>query len=330
MEKKHNFPIPFPALFALSVAVVVFACAIPVFAQGKPGIRVRAESTIETDHVLLGDISEITGGPDADRLASISLGYAPALGMTREIPRPQIALAIAAAGYSKSEIILDSPEKITIRRAGQLVTAQQIREAVEKAVLGGFTADKIEARIARLDVPGNIQVPAGKLELRATATNVRNLFSKFSVPVEVRVDDRTIRTFAANVEVEAFADVLVAAQDLSVNSRISETDVKFEKKRLVKPLTAYLLDPAALRGVMLIKNLSAGAEITSDTFVDAVVVKYGDVVSLEAVSGSIKLIISGEARGSGKIGDRIAVKNLQSGAILQAVVTDEGHARVAF
>jgi flagella basal body P-ring formation protein FlgA len=227
-------------------------------------------------------------------------------------------------------LTLDAPLKATIRRTGQIVSTEQVRAAVEKAVLSGLSIDKIEARITRLDLPESLLAPAGKLDIHTNFSNIRNPFAKFSLPVEIRVDDRLIRTFAAGVEIEAFADVLVAAIDMAVNTRITETNVKFERKRLVKPLAAYLLDTARLRGAMLIRNVAAGAEITSDTFAAGVVVKYGDTVSLEAVSETIKLIIVAEARGSGKIGDRIAVKNLQSGAILQAVVTDEGHVRVAF
>jgi flagellar basal body P-ring formation protein FlgA len=328
MEKKHNFQIPFPARIALFAAAVIFS-AVSGFAQGKPVISVRAESTVEKDRISLGDISEISAVADT-RLASLSLGYAPNVGSIREITRSQIALALSAAGFQEGNVELVSPAKVTIRRAGQMVLEGQIREIVEKAIFARLSPDRIEARIVRLDVFQTIQVPAGVLDIRTDTANVRNLFARFSLPLEIRVDGRLIRTHSVGVEIEAFANVLITAKDLPVNSRISEADVKFEKKRLVKSLSSYLLDTTRLRSFVLIKNLSAGSEITSETLAAAVVVKYGDTVSLEAVSGKVTLIIMGEARGSGKIGDRIAVKNLQSGAILQAVVTDEGHARVAF
>jgi len=332
MENRHNFPIPFHAFrFVLTLTVVFFTGALPVLAQSKPVISVRAESTVEKERITLGDISEITGGVEVVRLSALSLGYAPNTGASREITRGQIVMALSAAGFPEADVTLNSPIKATIRRAGQTVSNEQVREAVEKAVFSALAVDKIEARITRLDIPENIRIPAGKLEVRANfSNNIRNPFARFSLPMEIRVDDRLIRTFAAGVEIESFADVLVAAKDMPVNTRITEADVKFERKRLVRPLASYLLDTARLRGAVLIRNIAAGTEITSDTFAAGVVVKYGDTLSLQAVSGSIKLIIVAEARGSGKIGDRIAVKNLQSGAILQAVVTDEGHARVAF
>jgi flagella basal body P-ring formation protein FlgA len=42
------------------------------------------------------------------------------------------------------------------------------------------------------------------------------------------------------------------------------------------------------------------------------------------------LVVQGEARGSGRVGDRILVKNLQSGLMFQAVIVDEGIVSVKF
>jgi len=314
----------------LAVVIFLFA-ALAGNAQDKIAIHVAAEATIEKDRVTLGDISELSGAPEsAERLGSISLGYAPNIGMNKEIGRAQILLAISAAGFSGSGFVLEAPLKIVIHRSGQQIPEEQIRETVERSVLGLFPASQVEARILRLEVPQRILVPAGKLEIRANAAGIHNLFARFSVPVEIRVDGKIVRTFAANVEIEAFANIAVAAKDLAAQAKITGTDVNFERRKLVKPLASYVLDARGLRGAMLISNVPTGSAITSDLFVAGVVIKYGDTVRLEAVSGTLKVTINGEARSAGKIGDRIAVKNIQSGAILQAFVVDEGIARVAF
>jgi flagella basal body P-ring formation protein FlgA len=314
----------------LAVVILLFA-AFAGNAQDKITIRVAAEATIESDRVTLGDISRISGGVEsAGRLGSISLGYAPNIGMSREINRAQIVLAISAAGFSEGDFVLDSSLNIVIHRTGQQVSEVQIRETVEKSVLALLPADRIEARVLRLEVPPRILVPAGKLEIRTNIAGIRNLFARFSLPVEIRVNNKIVRTFAANIEIEAFANVAVAVKELAGQAKIIETDVRFERKRLVRPLASYVLDAARLRGAMLIKDITAGSELTSDLFVAGIVIKYGDAVRLEAVSGTLKVTINGEARSAGKIGDRIAVKNMQSGAILQAFVVDEGIARVAF
>ncbi|MEP6900297.1 MAG: flagellar basal body P-ring formation chaperone FlgA [Actinomycetota bacterium] len=304
---------------------------ISAFAENLSTIRVSSETTIENDVVKLGNIAEITGETEKiERLKTVSLGYSPNVGVTREISREQITLAISAAGFSESEIVLDSPPKILIRRAGQTVSQIQFRTVIETFLTNKFSGDQISAQIIRLDLPEILQVPKGIIEIRPNFSTVQNFFQPFSVPVEIRVDGKVFHRISANIEIEAFAEVLVATKDLTVNSKISESDVRLEKRRIEKPITNYLRETAKLRGLMLIKTIAGGTEITIDSYVAGVVIKTGDPVRVEAQSGKLKIIISGEARASGKIGDRIAVKNLQSGSILQAVVVDEGLVRVLF
>lgn len=316
-----------------SITVLVFfiLTAISAFAENRPIIRVSAETTVENDIVKLANIAQILGETSQiERLRAVSLGYAPNVGSLREISRQQIVLAISAAGFSENDFVLDAPDKILIRRAGQSISQNQFRQEIESFLSNKFSTDKISAQIIKLELPENLQVQKGTLEIRPNFSMVQNFFQPFSVPVEIRVDGKVFRRTSANIEIEAFAEVLVAANDLTANLKITASDVRIEKRRIVKQITNYLRETDALRGLMLIKAINGGTAITSDSFISAVVIKNGDPVRVEAQSGKLKIIISGEARASGKIGDRIAVKNLQSGSILQAIVVDEGLVRVLF
>lgn len=330
MQKKHSKSFLLCVLCVLVVNCLLFSCPDAV-AQNKETIRVFAETTVDIDVVKLGDIASIDGESDKIvKFKTVSLGYAPNVGMLREISREQINLAISAAGFSENEFILDAPQKILIRRAGQMLSQDQFRNTIEKFLTAKFSNDKISAKILRIDLPENIQLPKGTVEIRPNFSTVSNYFQSFSLPIELRVDGKILRRISANVEIEAFTEIFVAAKDLSANQKISESDVRIEKRRITKPITNYLREPEKLRGLMLIKNVPNGSEITLDSFVSSVVIKSGDPVRVEAQSGKLKIVINGEARASGKIGDRIAVKNLQSGSILQAIVVDEGLVRILF
>jgi flagella basal body P-ring formation protein FlgA len=135
---------------------------------------------------------------------------------------------------------------------------------------------------------------------------------------------------AVTIELEVFGEILTAARDLPFNSKMSATEVVSARRRIGLPLAAYLRDAEKLRGLVTVKAVAKGAELTLDAVASGIVVKYGDIVRLEARSGSLKITVAGEARAAGKIGDRIAVKNTQSGAILQGVVVDEGLVKVNF
>lgn len=332
MRSTNNNPFPGIRLCARICAILVLGIGAPMLsAQSRNTVSVSPETIVEADRVELGKISRITGDPAAaEKLARISLGYSPNIGATREIGRAQIVLALAAAGYSENDVKLETPAKMVIGRGGQTVSEVQIREAVESGLKGQFASARISIKALRITVPQKIQVPVGVLDIRVKLSGARNMFEPFSLPIEIRVDGKAVKSFGVMSEIEAYADVLVAAGDLTANSRIALTDVRVENRRLDRPYESYITDADGLRGMSLLKNVAAGEAITADKCVAGVVIKFGDTVSVEAISGRLKIIINAEARGSGKIGDHIAVKNLQSGAILQAVILDEGRAKVIF
>ncbi len=74
--------------------IVVFAFAVLLFGfvsvsgQTRITVHVSPETIIENDRISLGSISTISGESNSSaRLKLISLGYAPHVGMTREISR---------------------------------------------------------------------------------------------------------------------------------------------------------------------------------------------------------------------------------------------------
>lgn len=326
LRKYHLYFLPTSVVFA---GLIVISCFCAASGQGRANISVSPETIVDGYNVQLGRISRISGGGEsAERLKNISLGYAPNVGATREISRDQIVLSIKAAGFADAEFSLETPSRMIVKRSGQPVPQDQIRAAVEKAISDRFASDKVSMKIVRLDLPPKTEVIAGKVEVRARTAGVRNMFERFSVPVELRVDGKLMNSFAANVEIEAFADVLVAGRDMAANTTLGAADVRLENRRLVKPITDYIRTTDRLRGMRLVKNIASGDPLTSDSYVATIVIQSGDPVRVEGRSGNVKVIVMGEARTSGKIGDRIAVKNTQSGAILQAVVVDAGLVKV--
>jgi flagella basal body P-ring formation protein FlgA len=260
----------------------------------------------------------------------LQLGYAPEVGLVREITRERLALAITAAGFAEGTVRLVSSPVILVRRAAQVIDLALVREEIERATLGEFNAAGATARLSRLDLPALIEAPAGKIEIRATTSQVRDVFAPFTVFVELRQEGRVVKRFNAVAQIEAFATVLVAAREIAANTRLRSEQFKAEVKRLENPLHDYVIDPERLRGMAVRRDLRRGDAITTEAISAEIVVRPGDQVRIMGQSGPLQIIVAGEARAAGRIGDRIQVKNLQSGTLLQAVVADEGLVRVRF
>ncbi|MDX6382454.1 MAG: flagellar basal body P-ring formation protein FlgA [Blastocatellia bacterium] len=295
-------------------------------------VRVRSQCLVRSERLFLGDLATIVTADSeaATRLRAIELGYAPNVGTLRELSRERIALAIAAVGFSERTVRLEAPPIVTIRREAQSIDHSLIREAVEHATLVGLQSKGATARLLRLDLPPTIEAPTGVVELRASLGGVRNMFAPFAVSIEIWIDGRIARRFNATAQVEAFAPVLVAAHDLTEKTRLREGDFTIAIKQLFRSAAFYVTEPAQLRGVSVVRSLSLGDAITVDAITAEFVIKPGDSVRIIGESRGLKISVSGEARAAGRVGDRIQVKNLQSGIIFQAIVVDEGVVSVRF
>ncbi len=295
-------------------------------------IRVATDSVVQHDRLTLGDIAEVRAENEEaiNQLKAVNLGYAPQVGAVREIERRRILLALAAAGYNEGVVTVTAPAITRVRRAAQRLERELLIEAAEKSVLSDLRAQRVRASLVRLDLPDVIEVPTGRTEVRASAGTVRNLYEPFAVSIEILVEGRVARRLDATAQVEAFATVATARLDLSAGARLRAEDLIFGERAIDQPLTKYIRDARQLRGMSLRQPLIRG-DVLQINFLNAeVVVKTGDAVNIIGEAGKLRISVKGEARASGRVGDRIQVRNSDSGLALQAVITDEGEVRVSF
>ncbi len=309
--------------------LLLFAFCLLIFnaqAQTMPQIRVSAESVAQTDLLTLGDIAEVRAADSgtSERLRAIALGYAPSVGAVRELPRERLLLALTAAGFPSGSVRLEAPAVALIRRAAQTIAPERVREVVESATLAELRASGAVARLVRLDLPAIIEVPSGPIEVQAHSGGMRELFAPFTVGIEFWQTNRVVRRLSVTAQVEAFAPVVVAARDLPANVRLRKEDLTIEVRRLERPAALYVLDTARTRGTSVKRTVARGTPLTTDLLLAEFVIKPGDTVRIVTKGDRLQIMAVGEARAAGRIGDRIQVKNKQSGLLLQAVVVDEG------
>lgn len=298
-------------------------------------VRVRKEAVVRGEGFTLGDIADIQAKDTTikERLQVITLGLAPGVGVVRELARGRISLAIIAAGFPETGVRLEAPPVVQIKRASQIVDPTRLRSAAEQAALAKLGADetnKVRGRLVRLDLPTVIEVPSGAVEVRASIGAVRDYSKPLQISIEVWVDGRSARRINLMAQLEVIAPVMVARRDLPARSRVSDEDVGVEERPLERAAAFYVRDAARLRGTVMRRLVMRGEAITTDLAAAEIIVKPGDQVRIIGESTRVSVVVTGEARASGRIGDRIQVKNLQSGLLLQATVVDEGVVRVRF
>lgn len=320
-----------PSLLALAL-VLSWACGAHAQGAGAARVSVAARTVVRGERLTLGDIAEVRAQDAgvAVRLRAVQLGYAPAVGSVRELSKGRILLAVTAAGFAEGAVRLDSPEVVTVGREAQTLAPEVVREAVERAAAAAFNREGIKGRLAQLDAPPTFEVPSGAIELKATFGAARDFLAALPVSLEVRVDGRVVRRLTLSAQLEAYGPVLVAAHNIDEKARVRAEDVRVEERRLERAPTAYVLDAEGLKGRAAARRIGAGEPLTAELLYAETVVRPGDSVRVVGESGGISLSVAGEARGAGRVGDRVQVRNTQSGALLQTIVVDEGLVRVRF
>jgi len=309
----------------LFFAAVLLLTAGDVAFASQATVELRNSASVEGEVVYLRDVAKVSSDAEtATKLGSISLGYSPSIGAVREISIEKVRLAVEA-GWTQAVLVTGS-QSVRVERASRLIIGEEIRQAIRNEVRRHISSPNF----VRLDVPDQIAVPNGNSTLKVSFSSSTNLFQPFSVSVAVEVDGKVFRRFSAMVAIEAEAEIYVAAKDLSAGARISPEDIRLERRKLNNAPSKYLTAGASLKGTVLTKPILAGQEITSDAFMSGVVVRSGDMVKIIALWGAVQLSISGQARSSGKVGERVSVKNLQSDTVIQATVVDEGVVEVRF
>ena len=92
--------------------------------------------------------------------------------------------------------------------------------------------------------------------------------------------------------------------------------VKVEKRHQ----TSFFGNKKELVGRKLKRNLKMGQILHPRHLFESYDINNGDIISIVSNIGNVSVTVSGEAQGSGNLGDLIKVKNLKSGKIIKGYI----------
>ncbi len=294
-------------------------------------IRLLPEAEVTGTAITLGEIAQIEYHPSQETqqeeldLASLYVGRAPVPGNSRQISLGNIEVRLRQMGVHPStvELILPPGGVVKVTTATQEVTRVMVTRAVLEHLQEHAGADFYIGVEAGDALP--LIAPLGELELRLEALPPRT--GTYRMNVGVYVDGHRYRTIQARVQLQPKIPVVVAAIDISAGSMIHAEAVEMVVLESFPPGELYS-DPASVIGLETQRPLRQGDPITSKDVKVPILVKAGDVVVIEALSGAISVKTMGVALQSGKLGDLIRVENAESRKEIAAYIVGKGVVRV--
>ncbi len=128
--------------------------------------------------------------------------------------------------------------------------------------------------------------------------------------------------------VKLYRHIVVAARALPRKTVVREHDVKLLRRDVAGLTAGYLEDVSAAVGRVVKRPLTVGAILEPGALDNQRLVRRGEKVTIVARIGGLTVQMSGKALMGGAAGERVRVKNLSSGKVVEGTVSASGVVRV--
>jgi flagella basal body P-ring formation protein FlgA len=322
---KSSLRLIFGSLFIISVAILATAAV-------RTRVIIPGQAYSSSDVLTLSAIARIDGEDVrmVEKLRRVSLGYAPTFGNTRSITREEILSAVESAGIEPAKFDLSMPAKVDIERASQTVNSEQITKSIEDYVRNRFAWSVSEVTLKLASPLDDVLVQQGQLVIRPSIPGTANASDRLFVNVSLEVDGKVVRYLSLELNVEATAIVAVAARNIDRGQPVTLDDVRFERRQVGADLRRYLTNGRDLVGKAAGVSIQEGAILQSTMLNDRMLIKRGDEVKVIAKAGALEILTTGEAKGGGRLGDRVEIITRSSGQIIVGEIIGDKTVRVTF
>ncbi|MBL8816288.1 MAG: flagellar basal body P-ring formation protein FlgA [Planctomyces sp.] len=328
---------PLQTISAL-IAGLLMLCST---ARGELRIRLRAESTVTSTSVRLGDIARVSGSNESEKedAAKAVVGQLSDPDDTLELNAETIRVELALAGFDYEQIHVSGPEQVLVDyRAPLELTDADVESSAQAAVEAAFdaSADDIRVRMASPligSLPGNIRKLDG---LRAEVSPpARTSPGQMTLTVTFWQDRDMVASRMVRFDVQRRYQIAVARSALKRGHTIRQSDIQIERRFLDRD--ADQAELSAYVGMVLRQPVKAG-EIMTTQMVDQpssvnapIAIKSRDRVRVIATRGKIKVTLNNaQALDSGRVGEVIRVVNNASKETLTGRVVRAGYVEAEF
>lgn len=161
--------------------------------------------------------------------------------------------------------------------------------------------------------PKELTVPPGPREFRAISRSQgKGETGRQTIVAEVLINGVASGRVTLSADLTLQGEVVCAARPLLRHTLIAAGDLKLLRRDLTMLGPDLVTDPGLAVGRTLKTTLQGGAPLYGRLLKEPEMVKRGDLVSIQAATGTLIVTVPGRVQSSGARGDLIKVKNLMS------------------
>ena len=303
--------------------LVIAALALPTPAHAQLQSTLRTEIVTESDSLQLRDFFEPAG-----EYASSVVAYAPQPG--RRAVFDANWLARLAQRYGIDWRPSSRQDRTVVERLSTVITASDIVAALEQELGSHGYGDEYDLSISnpqmQIHIQADLPATVSVIDLVVTSANDR-----VTAVVAAPAGDPHAKRYKVHGRIHAVVEVPVPAYAIRPGDIVRERDITWTKVRRAQLRENFLSNPADLIGQTARIPLRAGQPVRKTEVHMPAMVKKGTNVSMIFQTDTMFLSANGVALESGARDEVIAVRNNQSGTVIEAAIIGPGRveARVA-
>jgi flagella basal body P-ring formation protein FlgA len=237
-------------------------------------------------------------------------------------------LFFAAISELKANDITEKTKSID--NYSQTISEDEFRKAFNQFICSSLDKAKSDILLSRFTVSGNKPLPAGKVSFNIFRKSRGELKGYVRLVAIVSVNSIPKNEVKLSGWVDVFDSVVCAANNINKGDIITSDDIFLERKNISRLNSDFIRNKEQAIGLMAKHDIKANAYINDWMLKKTPIVGKGDMVTILAEHGSIKVTAPGRTLEKGYKDDYIRVQNAMSKKSIYAKVINNSTVIVDF
>jgi flagella basal body P-ring formation protein FlgA len=292
-------------------------------------ITIKETSLVKQSRVFLGDISDIqANGFLKEALEKIVVGSSPKPDQIKLFDRKKIISIVRGQRYLPENITLVSPRRIYVKRPGQVISKQDVRQFVDQYLSQIFKTR--DYQLKTFNVRGLEPYPQGKLRFCPDSSDITDKHGKLSFYLDVIIDEKKEDRLSVSGGVAVYENVLHTKRSYTKGETLSRDMVYREKKNIFELGGTGIKTFEEIGQKILKSSVRKGDVLKTSFFADPPLIRKGDIITLVARNKNLEIVTSGISKEDGFENELIKVESLSSGKLVRGIVKGKSRVEVVY
>ena len=306
------------------ILVLLFQVGSVFALDQRPSLYLEPDREVQNDKIYLGEIAIIRGNETEyakliGDLRGIELGESPRPLSSKIFRGEDILAAIDARGIPREAFGYSIPKQITVKRAGRLLTNQEVVESVKSKINTNPDLD-LQVKSISWDTDQVLPLGAARIESEILGTPARG---KLPLRISVMIDDAVSSRFLATALVDDWKSIPVLKTRLERGMLINPSDIQIVRTNMAGLPPDVALKPEDITGKRVTKSVGFGEPLRRADIDIPPVVEKGKVLKMKFQSGGFVAVATGVALQSGQLEDLIELRNERSNKVVKGKIVSQ-------